>query len=117
MKIKDNVALFDIDDTIYNGGIIFPLMESEVENGLLDKKYVDEVYKYKALYQKGELRYEELSQKVVIAWAEGLKGKSYIEVAQNAEKFILQDQANFYSFTSELLSLLKKNSRFGYDNK
>lgn len=108
MTPKNRVALFDIDDTIYQGGIIFPLMESEVKDGLLEKKFVDEVYSQRELHKKGLLAYEELSTKVVEVWAEGLKGQSYEEVSRHAEKFVQNDLAQFYAFAKPLLNLLKE---------
>lgn len=108
MKIKNKVALFDIDDTIYNGGLIYRLMEAEVLDGLLDKKYIEEVYMYKAMGEKGEIEYEDQARKVVIAWAAGFKGVAYEKVAQHAQEFISRDLTHFYPFSKPLLSLLEK---------
>lgn len=108
MKINNKVALFDIDDTIYNGGLIYRLMEAEVRDGLLDKKYIDEVYKYKAMGEKGEIEYEDQARRVVIAWATGFKDVPYEKVVQHAQDFTSHDHLHFYSFSKPLLSLLEK---------
>ena len=108
MKMLNKIALFDIDDTIYNGGLIYRLMEAEVRDGLLDKKYIDEVYMYKAMGEKGEIEYEDQARKVVIAWTAGFKDKEYEKVAQHALEFISADLFHFYSFSKPLLSLLEK---------
>ena len=109
MKPKNNIALFDIDDTLYKGGIIYPLMESEVKADLLDKELLIEAYVNRSLYQKGKLQYEEFSRKGVMIWAKGLKDKSYDEIVQHTKEFIKIDQQNFYSFTKPLLNLLEKS--------
>lgn len=114
----DKVALFDIDDTLYKGGIIYPLMDSEAKDGLLDKKILDKAYENRSLYQKGKLQYEEFSRKGVMIWAEGLKNRHYDEIAHHAEKFIKSDHHNFYSFTKPLLSLLERtHDRFIITNE
>jgi len=109
MKLKRKVALFDVDDTIYKGGIIYPLMESEMQEDLLDKKILEKAYLNKSSYQKGEISYKEFSRKGVMIWAQGLKGQSYAEVLRHAKEFIAKDIHNFYSFTKPLLALLKKS--------
>lgn len=107
MKLKRKIALFDVDDTLYKGGIIFDLMESEIKNNLLEKKYAENVNKNFSLYKKGELDYEEVAKSAVEIWAEGLKGQSYVQVLKNAKEFIVNDLYNFYSFTKPLLALFK----------
>lgn len=108
MKSKNNVALFDIDNTLYKGGLIYPLMDSELKDGLLNKKIIDKAYENRSSYQKGELKYEEFSRKGVTIWADGLKGQSYNDIVRHTEEFIKRDHRNFYSFTKPLLTLLER---------
>ena len=37
------IALFDIDKTIYNGYVVFPLAEYQLEKGIITKEERDEV--------------------------------------------------------------------------
>lgn len=105
---QKKIALFDIDDTIYNGGIIFPLMESQADSGLLSKESVDTVNEHRNAYKRGDIAYEEQSKGVVISWAEGLQGVSYEVVLRHAEEFIKKDYDKFYTYTPDLLALLKE---------
>ncbi len=105
--VQNKIALFDIDDTIYKGGVIFPLLDQEQKDNFIKKKYVAKINDNFVLYKKGVLDYEEVAREAVELWAEGLKNQKISEVAEHAKQFIMNDLSSFYQFLKPLIVLLK----------
>lgn len=75
---KNRVALFDIDNTIYDGYIIFPLTKLQAEYDLVPsdcyKDLQNDVENYNSTKD-----YETFARNAMRHWAIGLAGKSYLK--------------------------------------
>lgn len=52
--------MFDIDKTIFNGYVIFPLAADQLEKKLINKECLDTLYQVLDEYKSGRLEYEVL---------------------------------------------------------
>jgi len=102
------IALFDIDRTIYDGYLIFPLAEYFSAKNLVGKDVVGALYQDLHLYRSGEVNYETTVENLNIHWAAGLKGHSPDSVLMLTETFLGTEGAgNFFPFAQPLMDLLR----------
>ena len=100
------IALFDIDKTIYNGYLIFPLAEYFFSEHIIGKDVVDTLYKDLYLYRSKQIDYETSVENFNIHLAYGLKGNppNLILVATNT--FLeTREGSNFFSFAEPLIEI------------
>lgn len=102
-------ALFDIDNTIYQGYVIFGLAQAQVDERLLAKRSLDQLYKDTDLYNSsnGQVSYETYAEQAMTHWAEGLVGKPYKKVLTHAQEFLNDNRRNFYNFFEVLTEQLR----------
>ena len=110
---KRKIALFDIDGTIYEGSVIYPLAEYQLREKTINKNCLDELYKDLELYRAGKIDYETRIAELLIHWAKGLKGISYDTVLEQTRRFFESEGNRFFPF---LLTIewMVKSSRFRY---
>lgn len=102
------IALFDIDRTIYDGYLIFPLAEYSSEKGLVGKDVVDALYQDLRLYRSGQVDYETTVENLNIHWAAGLRNRSPDSVLNLTETFLKTEGAgSFFPFAQPLMDLLR----------
>lgn len=103
------IALFDIDKTIYDGYMIFPLAEYFFAQKIIKKETVDRLYQDLVLYRSQEVDYETTIENFNLHFARGLKNHSP-DALLNATAALLKNReaGNFYTFVQPLLKLLRK---------
>lgn len=107
--IQKQIALFDIDKTIYDGYVIFPLAEFQFKKGIIDKIVLDNLYEDLRLYKSKKVDYETTVENLNRHWIEGLKNKPYQLLLQETEKFLqTKESSRFFPFAKPLMSLLTK---------
>lgn len=99
-------ALFDIDNTIYQGYVIFGLAQAEVDVKLFPKEVLKQLYEDTNLYVQKKILYADYANQAMTHWAEGLVGKSYNEVLIHAKDFLRNNQKNFFNFFKVLTKRL-----------
>jgi phosphoserine phosphatase len=100
------LAMFDIDKTIFNGYVIFPLADDQFEKKLIDKNCLDALYQDLDEYKSGRMEYEVLIATLLDHWAEGLKGKSAKLVQKEANNYFNQNKNKFFDFVEPIIKKL-----------
>jgi HAD superfamily hydrolase (TIGR01490 family) len=101
------IALFDIDNTIYDGFSYFELLEKQVGEGIIRQKVLDDakisMQKYKSKLQD----YETTIVELLDIYATGLKGAQYDVVLQSTKEFY-QNSDKFFAYVEPVMSLLRR---------
>lgn len=98
------IALFDIDKTLFDGYIIFPLAQNQQQEGLLNKHSADSLNRDRELYKNAKTTYESFAEDVIVHWARGLKGQSYKKILQHTKLFLKQQESSFFHLSIQFLS-------------
>lgn len=103
------LALFDIDKTIYNGYILFPLAEYFLERNIIRKETIDCLYQDLALYHSQEVDYETTIENFNLHFAHGLKNHSpKVILSATATLLRTREARNFYAFAQPLFRMLQE---------
>ncbi|OPY80863.1 MAG: haloacid dehalogenase-like hydrolase [Syntrophorhabdus sp. PtaU1.Bin153] len=102
------IALFDIDRTIYDGYLIFPLAEYFFKNGLVGRGVVNALSNDLRLYSSARVDYETTVENLNTHWAAGLRGRSPDLVLRLTRAFLETGGAgSFFPFAHPLMDLLR----------
>lgn len=111
-KKKLQVAVFDIDGTIFRSSLLIELVEALIQEGIFPpeaKKSYSEAYN-KWLAREGTAEsgffYYEYIQKVVEAYMKYIKGVRRADVYRIADKVIAFHKVRLYRFTRDLVKKL-----------
>lgn len=111
-KKKLQVAVFDIDGTIFRSSLLIELVEALIQEGIFPpeaKKSYSEAYN-KWLAREGTAEsgffYYEYIQKVVEAYIKYIKGVRRADVYRIADKVIAFHKVRLYRFTRDLVKKL-----------
>ncbi len=100
--------MFDIDRTIYDGYLIFPLAEYFFKNGFVRKGVVNALYNDLRLYSSACVDYEATVENLNTHWAAGLRGRSPDLVLRLTKAFLKTEGAeSFFPFAQPLMDLLR----------
>src|SRR5581483_11609034 len=101
-----SIALFDIDNTMYEGFSYFELLEKQTNEGLISVQALDNaktsMQKYKAKLQD----YETTIVELLDIYAAGLKGKSYDDVLESTKQFY-RNSEKFFPYTKPTIEELQ----------
>lgn len=103
-----SVALFDVDNTIYDGFSFTGVLENEVSKGILKQSVLDDCLQILQDYKNGKAEYEASVLKVLQIHALGLKGQAYKAVLVAAINFY-ESTTNFYAYAKPTIKLLKSS--------
>ena len=82
-----SVALFDIDNTMYDGFSYFELLEKQVSESLINKQVLDDAKASMQKYKSKLQDYETTIVELIDIYAGGLKGKEYGAVFESTKQF------------------------------
>ena len=103
------VAFFDIDKTIYDGYLIFPLAEHFLAEGIVGNDTVELLYRDLALYRSGREDYETTIANFNSHFALGLGGCTADIVFAATERLVEGREAGrFFAFAGPLTAMLGK---------
>lgn len=103
------IAFFDIDKTIYNGYLIFPVAEHFLNKEIITKDTVDLLYQDLFLYRSKRIDYETTIDNFNFHFAQGLKGQSPEAVLHAAAALLsAREGTNFFPFTGPLFHMLQE---------
>lgn len=108
---EKSIALFDIDKTIYHGYTLLDCISAQESAGIITKNYVQEIVELHNQLKRGVLDYETAVAKVLIIWAQALKGKSYTEILENTRDVLHQNKQKLYPFVNATVTALKPTHR------
>jgi len=103
-----SIALFDIDNTLYEGFSYYDLLARQVDEGILDAKVLQDG---KAAGQKlvdGKQDYETTVMELLDIYAAGLKGASYDKVLQSTKEFYAGSD-KFFAYAHPVVDLLRES--------
>lgn len=102
------LVLFDIDRTAYRDYLIFPLVDSQFQDGLIEQGAYQGIEESRAKHERGELSYESMVQEVVLFYAQGLSGQTLADVTDHTRSFLSSsDGDNFYAYVGEVTDLVR----------
>ncbi|MBI2054874.1 MAG: HAD-IB family phosphatase [Candidatus Sungbacteria bacterium] len=113
-KKQLQVAVFDIDGTIFRSSLLIELVEALIQEGIFP---AEAKKSYSDAYQKWQARegtptsgfsYYEYVEKVVEAYRRHLKGVRRADVWRVAEKVLAFHRVRLYRFTRDLIKKLRK---------
>lgn len=99
-------ALFDIDNTVYNGYVIFDLAQAQVEEKLLSKEVLEQLNTDTDRYTRKIILYEEYADQAMKHWAEGLSGKTEDRISTHAQRFLRNNREKFFNYFEAVVKLL-----------
>lgn len=102
------LALFDIDQTLYDGFMLLNFANYQAQEGMLAQESLSVLQKDLSQYQHKELDYETFAKILLVDWARGLRGLSYTDVLRQARQFLQGEKNNFYPFTKGVTRLVNK---------
>ena len=100
-----SVALFDFDNTLYNGFSYFDLLQKQTGEGLIAPDVLNTANEAMGDYKGGTIAYEETIVRLLDTYAEGLKGKPYKAIYDSTHEFY-RDSQKVYSFACKVFELL-----------
>jgi HAD superfamily hydrolase (TIGR01490 family) len=101
-----SVALFDFDNTLYDGFSYFALLEKQVHENIITKKVLNKANQAMANYKNGAIDYETTITTLLNIYAAGLKGASYSKVYESALGFYTHTD-KIYPYTKQVFDLLR----------
>lgn len=103
------IALFDIDNTIYDGFSIIGLTEYQVKKGLVSHEAQKKLELIHKAYKKGKLDYETATTQVLHVWTENLQGQRLEDLVKNAKEFFEKNRKNFFPYSFPVIAKLLGN--------
>lgn len=103
-----SVALFDVDNTLYDGFSLYGVLENEVKAGILTPSVLRVCQQVLQDYKNGDADYEASVLKVLKVHAKGLAGQKYDQALELAIDFY-KNTKHFYSFAQPVIRLLSTN--------
>lgn len=101
-----SVALFDFDNTLYDGFSYFDLLQKQTSEGLIALDIVTRANGTMRDYKSTAVTYEEAIVRLLDIYAEGLRGKSYKAIYDSTHEFYRVSQ-KVYSFARDVIDLLR----------
>ncbi|HSX44935.1 MAG TPA: haloacid dehalogenase-like hydrolase [Candidatus Saccharimonadales bacterium] len=108
-KTDKPYALFDIDDSMYDGLSLIPLMNWQVSNGIITPESLWESEFARVGYRedRGNFQHENATQTLLQLYAQALKGARYSDVQSSTNEFYKQTNG-FYDFVAPTVEALSK---------
>lgn len=102
-------AFFDIDNTLYEGYTTSDFYLFLANKGYISERIYKEDKRLGKLYHSGKINYAEVSRQVVQLTAKYLKGVEVKKVGKWQREFINKNASNFFPWTNDILSKLKRS--------
>ena len=103
-----SIALFDIDNTIYDGFSYFALLEKQVGEGLIAQQVLTDAQASMQKYKSKLQDYETTIVDLLDIYAAGLKGAKYAAVLESTKQFYANSD-KFFDYVAPTTKELKKS--------
>jgi len=107
MKTKKYVALFDLDNTIYNAHSFFQVVKWAIDKGRVSADVWTKTEEVLGRYKKAELTYSDAANLLLDLFASSLKGQKYLDLYEDVE-FFSSNRKNFYLYFEKVLPALRE---------
>lgn len=111
-KVRQKLAIFDIDGTIFRSSLLIELINGLVESGVLPKQAQKEMEKDYLAWLDRKGTYEDYINRVIQIYVKYIAGKSFAQVEQVAQRVISFQKDRVYRYTRDLIKKLKKQKYF-----
>lgn len=112
MKPKRQVAIFDIDGTIFRSSLLIEVVVALVERGVFPEAARASFEKEYRAWLDREGTYEEYIGAVIKSFMKHIKGVHYGEFADTADHVLEHHQNRVYRYTRDLVKELKQKGYF-----
>ena len=110
--MKQKVAFFDIDGTVFRSSLVVELVEKLIDEGVFPAEAQDAYADQYKNWRDREGSYEEYIRAVVSTFMENIKGVHYGELADIGKIVIAQQSKHVYRYTRDLIKKLKTEGYF-----
>lgn len=111
MSKERQAILFDVDNTIYAGYVIFELAELQEKTGFIPSSCLEDLKRDTLAYRTRRILYSTYAGRAMRHWARDLSGQSYTEVLDQAVDFLTHDGDKFYPYFKQVTTLLRDDYR------
>lgn len=104
-----SIALFDLDNVIYNGHSFFGWTKYLADLNLIPQSVHDMVMREALGYKNKQISYQEAAGNMLSIVSTALKGLKYKDVMTKTKKFVTLDKGKFYPYFKSVSSRLKRS--------
>lgn len=102
-----SIALFDIDNTMYQGFSYFDLLKKQITEKLINQQVLDDAIASMQKYKANAQDYESTLVELLDIYANGLKGVRYDRVLESTKDFYIKSD-KFFDYVAPTFAELKK---------
>ena len=110
--MKNKLAIFDIDGTIFRSSLLIEVVQSLIEEGIFPRKAKKEYKEFFLAWLERRGDYDNYIDGVVKAFEKNIKGVSYKDYQKTYKKVIDFHKDRVYVYTRELIKSLKKKGYY-----
>ncbi len=107
--MKERLAFFDVDGTLFEGNLGIEFVKSLVKKGVFDKVIGGGIFAWYEKYKGGEIEKSLAVDEMYKLYARGLKGKNITLVNSLAKETWLGVYDRLHSFTLDLIESVKES--------
>ena len=111
-EVKQKVAIFDIDGTIFRSSLLIEIVEELIEAGVFEKKVRDTYIRQKEAWLDRRGDYESYIGAMVQAFVSNLKGVQYKELEWAGKKVVDRMGFRVYQHTTALVRSLRERGYY-----
>jgi len=110
--MKQKVAVFDVDGTIFRSSLLVKLVDTLIEKGIFPEKARAEYERHQEQWLNREGDYQAYIDAVVVAFRKHIKGVHYGAFSDAAGEMVEREWKRDYRYTRDLLKELKSKGYF-----
>ncbi len=110
--MKQKVAFFDIDGTVFRSSLLIELVKSLVEKDIFPKEVLEQYEDHYRRWLDREGSYEEYINAVVAVFIGNIKGVHYGVLADVGREVVAQQHRQVYRYTRDLIKTLKNEGYY-----
>lgn len=110
--MKNPVAFFDIDGTVFRSSLLIVLVEALVEAGLYPPEAKAQCRKEYEAWKNREGSYDAYIETVVASFLQYLRGVAYGDLVDVGYEVVDKEAKQVYRYTRDLISELKQNGYY-----
>lgn len=110
--MKQKVAFFDIDGTVFRSSLLIELVEKLIDEGVFQKEARDAYLDEYRRWRDREGTYASYIGAVVTTFMHHIKGVHYGELADIGKVVVASESKQVYRYTRDLIGSLKKDNYF-----
>ncbi len=102
------LAIFDIDGVIYQGHLIFDVIQDQEKKGIIKSGTWDKILFELGEYKSGRKSYKQAADNMLSAYADSLEGKEYEYILDHNSNYLIENKDKFFTYFTNLVSKLCK---------